>query len=137
MAGRVCALVCALIVSAATLFAAPAQAAGPVLHRDVYRYAYGYQLDLTIAGNNRGRAYAWCAINNAPVYMKIHSCQLLRYGHPGAGTQGGSDWSLRPVAWSRLISLTCGTSYRVFIRFQGQDRPIAKAYGTWWKLRCL
>ncbi|MFI6909476.1 hypothetical protein ACIBKY_50005 [Nonomuraea sp. NPDC050394] len=135
MSGRVRTLLGALSIIAATLALTPAVAsADGVLHRNVYSYAHGYKVNLTIFGN-AGQARGMCTITNLPESMIIRACQLLRSTSGGAGTESGNGWQRHfPRAYSRMLALACGTSYRVFIRFQAVSASApSTAYGTWWR----
>ncbi|MEV4893179.1 hypothetical protein AB0K48_27730 [Nonomuraea sp. NPDC055795] len=135
MSSRVRTLLGALSIIAATLALTPAVAsADSVLHRDSYSYAGGYKVNLTMFGN-AAQARAMCAITNLPESMIIRACQLLRSTSGGAGTESGNGWQrYAPRAYSRMLGLACGTSYRVFIRFQAVSASApSPAYGTWWR----
>lgn len=137
MSGRVRTLLGALFILAATLAVTPAVAsADSVLHQNIYPYAGGYKVNLTIFGNAaQAQARGMCTITNLPESMIIRACQLLRSTSGGAGTESGNGWQRYfPRAYSRTLALACGTSYRVFIRFQAVSASApSTAYGTWWR----
>lgn len=137
-------MACALILAggASLTTAVPVSAAspaqGPVLHSNTYRYAYGYTLYLRIVRDrSASRVYADCTVQGNGPDKRIGSCQLLRSTGGGGGTAYGNGWnSVAAVAYSRMIPLRCGMSYRVFIKFKTWGGPWATAFGTWYRRPC-